>query len=944
MDDALIREAAQATPDPERARNNITSFLQEHPDLRGEVVSNIRPVALLFSHSQFLANFAIKHPDALFSSLGSLDVLKGRETLAANLHDELQMTAGTPSKQAVQSAMGAVRMFRLRELMRITLRDIMKKADLVDIMHEMSALADSIVDASYRIVSENLKESCGSPEQEAFAVIALGKLGGEELNYSSDIDLIFVYGTEKGETTGIRTEKGILKNRISNHEYYCRLGEELNRFLSATTEDGFAYRVDLRLRPEGQRGDIALALRGYEMYYESWGRAWERAMLLRARPVAGDPDLGLAFQAMIKPFVYRKYLDFSAIEEIKKLKVRIDSTFKRSDIKRGHGGIREIEFFAQALQLIYGGREPLLQERSVLKVLHRLYQKGLIGGGDYDALTAHYRYLRTLEHRLQQVNDLQTHMIPSAEPELRTLAKKIGLRTKEEFLKDLEGRRAAVRRIYDSLFAGSTEESPVTSTIFSDELSDDELREYLSRFPLKDIARAFRNIRAIQNSIYSFQTLRGRRMLGEILPLFVESALQTSSPDDALNHLQSFAEFLNSNESYLEMFRGNPELIRLLTTVFSQSEYLSKTLMATPRYLEMIGWQRLGRPSGRVVDAEIADTMSEGHSPAVAIRLVRQREEIRYGLLFLQERITVERVVKGLTGIAEAILRTAFATSGQDVHDLAVIGLGKLGGRELTFGSDLDLVFVTAADVTIEQTRAAEKILRVLVSHTREGIAYRVDTRLRPEGSKGPLVASIEAFKKYYAEAAAFWEFQALLKARPVAGDRKTGIRFLQMARDALLRHGSKIAAADVRQMRERIMRERSKEKEGYDIKLGPGGIEDIEFMVQYLQLSRCRETANILVQGTTDALKRMESAGILPQDVSSRLRETYLFCRSVETLLRLRGEQTVSRDEARVREIAAFMGFDSGAGLLNALEEGRKTVLEQSERYLTGSGPDISS
>jgi glutamate-ammonia-ligase adenylyltransferase len=258
-------------------------------------------------------------------------------------------------------------------------------------------------------------------------------------------------------------------NRITNHEFYCKVGEELTRFLSLNTDSGFAYRVDLRLRPEGQRGDIALALRGYEMYYESWGRAWERAMLLRARPVAGDRELGDSFMKMISPFVYRKYLDFSSIDEIRKLKTRIDSTFKKGDIKRGYGGIREIEFFGQALQLIYGGREPLLREKSILKVLHRLLLKGLIGQEDYFILSDNYRFLRTLEHRLQQLNDLQTHTIPSGDAELNALARKMGFSCREAFLDNLETRRMKVRKIYDSLFSEQKEEPSISSALFAEE-------------------------------------------------------------------------------------------------------------------------------------------------------------------------------------------------------------------------------------------------------------------------------------------------------------------------------------------------------------------------------------------------------------------------------------------------------------------------------------------
>jgi glutamate-ammonia-ligase adenylyltransferase len=746
---------------------------------------------------------------------------------------------------------------------------------------------------------------------------------------------MYVYNTEIGETSGVLNSQGMRTNRISNHEYYCKIGEELSRFLSQNTDAGFVYRVDLRLRPEGQRGAIALTLRGYEMYYESWGRAWERAMLLRARPVAGDEALGRDFMEMIRPFVYRKYLDFTAIDEISKLKTRIDATFKKSDIKRGYGGIREIEFFSQALQLIYAGREPLLRERNVLKILHRLFQKGLIGGDDYGILSDNYRHLRTLEHRLQQVNDLQTHTLPVGDAELEVLGRKMGYASKSEFTNDLEKRRKLVRAIYDSLFGAREEEPSTGHALFDEEFSDIELKEFLSGVGLKDVGKALRNIRSIRDSTFNFQTLRGRRLLSDILPMFVDSSLKSGNPDIALNHIQSFAELLSTNESYLEVFSKNRTLIDLIVYVFSQSNYLSKMLMSRPQYLEMIGWQETLRRSLGALRAEIRETMSEGGSISDAVRLAKQMEEIRIGLLFLQKRIDVINATKGLSRTAEAILSSSFEQSGEGQKGMAVMSFGKLGGREIAFGSDLDLIFVTRGDVQVVQTRIAENLLRMLISYTRDGIAYSVDTRLRPEGSKGPLVSSVEAFRKYYAESAAFWEFQALLKARPVAGDVKTGCAFMQMAHETLIAHGSKMTASDIRQMRQRIMRERARESEGYDIKLGPGGIEEIEFMVQFLQLKNCAKHKTLLVQNTLAAIRRLAAAGIITDAEALMIKNAYLFFRTIECLLRLRGEVVLKKDEESLKSASEFIGFGETADFVADLEKMRITVRKAFDSHL---------
>jgi glutamate-ammonia-ligase adenylyltransferase len=358
-------------------------------------------------------------------------------------------------------------------------------------------------------------------------------------------------------------------------------------------------------------------------------------------------------------------------------------------------------------------------------------------------------------------------------------------------------------------------------------------------------------------------------------------------------------------------------------------------LMAKPQYLEMIGWQETMRKSHGALSDELGGSLKEGASIGDAVRLLKQREEIRIGLLFLQKRIDVVKATKGLSRTAEAILSASLKNMDKGQADMAVISFGKLGGREITFNSDIDLIFVTGSDVNLEQTKVGEKLLRMLISYTRDGTAYSVDTRLRPEGSKGPLVSSIEAFKQYYAEAAAFWEFQALLKARPVAGDMKTGCRFMEMAYEALAAHGSRVDPADIRQMRERIMRERAKESEGYDIKLGPGGIEDIEFTVQYLQLKYGKKYRKLYVQNTLAAIHRLGSSRILTEAEGRLMKDGYLFFRTLESLLRLRGEGVLKKDEGSLKSAARFMDFQNRADFTARLDHVRVGIKEISAKYL---------
>lgn len=933
MTEKIIKDAAALTPDPERALKNLRSFCEENPSYIEHLEINIRPISLLFSISQFLANFVLSNPEALFDAVNRINMPLDKEAIRAPLRKDTEKTLH-PSKETMMKIM---RTFKKKVLLLITMRDILEKADIVESMAELSLLADVIVEESLHFVRSEMEEIYGKPGDDAFSVIAAGKLGPEELNFSSDIDLLYVYGEEEGETTGLMTPHGIIKNRISNHEYYCKLGENLNKFLSVNTEDGFVYRVDLRLRPEGQRGSLALSLPAYEIYYESWGRAWERAVLLRARPLAGDDDLGRDFLEMIKPFVYRKYLDFDAIDEIRKMRTKIDRTFKKDDIKRGYGGIREIEFFVHALQLIYGGKEPLLRERSTLKSLHLLLQKNLIGYGDYSTLNGNYRFLRKLEHRLQQTNDLQTHSLPSAGNELVALSKKMGFTDKKSFISELGNRRRMVRKIYDSLFmegkSKTRKEDEETALFFSEELSESELRELLSRYLLRDTGRVIRDIQHIRESILSFQTLRGQRLLSEIFPAFLSEALHSRDPDTALSNLQSFAAVLSSEESYLELFAQNELLIPTLVRVFSRSDYLAKKIMKRQEYLELLGHEMFTKKTLLSLKSELGGIIATGRSVSESIRFLKQMEEIRLGVLFIDKKIDAIRLIKGLSKAAEAVV--SVCADELMKNGFIAIGMGKIGGREITFDSDLDLIFACEKDIKESHVRAAERLIRLLTSYTKEGMAYKVDVRLRPDGTKGPLVSTLDALNHYYSEAAHFWEFQALLKARPIAGDKITGRYFMEIREEILKKKGKEVSAADIRAMRERIRRELSREREGYDIKLGPGGIEELEFVIQYLQLINGARQRGLFVQGTLDAIKRLQTAGVIEVREADLFGETYIFYRTIESLVRLRGESIFKKTGIAIRHAAEFMGFGNSDVLLERIEEKRSFVKKLFEKYL---------
>jgi glutamate-ammonia-ligase adenylyltransferase len=910
-------------PDPERAWSNIISFLEANPDRFEEVEANLYKISLLFSCSQFLANHCINNSNSVFQALGSINQPLDEDALRHELIERLSKCLST------EEGMKAIRDFRKNIQLTITFKDLLKKASLQDIMAEMSSLADVILSESLVFVEKRLQQRYGIAENNSITIISLGKLGAQELNYSSDVDFIAVYRDE-GETTGVSNIQGVTMNRTTAFQYYSKLIEDYCRFLSANTEDGFAYRVDLRLRPQGQRGSLALSLRGHEEYYESWGQLWERAAMLRARPVAGDMRLGEEFINLLKPFVYRKYLDFEAIEEIRKMKSQVEhlkpGTLSR-DIKRGFGGIREIEFFIQIFQLIYGGKEFRLRERSTFKALHILMQKGLIGYDDAYRLSENYSYFRTLEHRLQQLNDIQTHSLPSGAHELTILSKKMGFNTSEEFTADLDKRRQIVREIYNSLLESGKHESSeheTISRIFWDTETPIENLLEGHLFAVKDVRKVIHCLAKIRNNIYSFQTIRGRRLLEEIIPRFVDAAIKGDNADSALLHLVDFSAILAAKEFYLEAIAKHPEIIPSVNFIFSHSEYLSKMVMGSPEYLEtLVSGERIKKSRLRLLSE--LDMLVKRYGEIAAVRLIRRLEELRLGTMFLNKVIDIAALMRSITKTAEAVL----VALKEKCPSLTIIAFGKMGAREMTFNSDLDIIFLTQNAPLAEDSKEAQRILKALMSYTKDGLAYRVDTRLRPDGSKGQLVTSLQGIREYYLKSAHTWELQALLKARPVCVKRQASSvkRFMELRKEVLMKRGAEITVSDIKKMRSRIQRELSKETAGtYDIKLGSGGLEEIEFSIQYLQLKNCAKRPELLVQGTLNAVKRMGNSGILGDEDAIILNDIYIFYRYIETILRLRNESLLKEGSDTMRSVSRFMNM-SEKELIKSLNEKRQWV-----------------
>ncbi|UCD34406.1 MAG: bifunctional [glutamate--ammonia ligase]-adenylyl-L-tyrosine phosphorylase/[glutamate--ammonia-ligase] adenylyltransferase [Nitrospiraceae bacterium] len=895
-----IWEAAATTSDPGRARRNLLRFLELNPG-QGRLIPSLPLTAKLFAASQFLANFCIARPAELRSAVMEREKNMSARLLATRAQKELVLDEDSD----LSSMMTALRLFKKRYLLRITLRDISGDSDIQSGMDELTVLAEQIISTALAWSVRLNVRKFGTPPDNAMALIALGKLGGEELNYSSDIDVIAVYRSDEGQTSGIPNPSGVVYNRISTHEFYCKTVELFARMLSSQTGDGIAYRVDLRLRPQGQKGDIALPLKAYRTYYESWGRTWERIMLIRARPVAGDAGLGQAFMDTITPFVWREALDFSEIEEIQGLKKKIDSAYDRNDIKRGYGGIREVEFFVQTFQLLFGGAQTSLRTHRILNAIQALKWLKKVPEEDLTSLWENYLFLRRLEHYLQMKEDLQTHTLPAAE-ELEPLAQKMGFSDQDHFLADLRLRRMQVKSMYNSLLGTREDVQSEALSLLEGGMKDSEISGYLSFRKVHEPAQALLRVKNIGEHLGVFRTPQERDLSRQVVPLMIENALASSDPDRALAGIESMITSYGIRPAHLTAFLEQRELMSGVVQIFSMSPYLSRIFLSNHFYLDMLIEEWSIAKSLRAMEDKLKRIEAAGEDVSTVLARHRRTEEVRIGMLCLVNILKFEDLFRGLSQLAEAVIRAVVEKSGY--RGLSVIALGKLGGREMTFGSDLDIIFVSESAQAMSH---AERIIKTLTAYTDMGMLYSVDTRLRPDGSSGALVNNIEGYRNYYTGKAQSWEIQALLKARPAGGDMALGRAFAAMARDVVIKRGPAIGGDEITAMRERIVRELSREAGGIDIKLGPGGLGEIEFYTQSLQLRHAASFPEILVQNTGAALLRLAKKDLLSADRKDTLYNTYSYLSKLQTFLRLNEAEVLPEEGALMVRAARFMGFD---------------------------------
>ena len=831
----------------------------------------------LFATSPFVAEYAIREPVA-FVTLSSNENLRLVKDVAA--HRAL-LTPWLTADTTEAAAREALRRVRNQELVRIACRDLSGVANLDDVVGELSALADALVSATVDWLSGVFTARYGTPRDEQgeavrLIVLAMGKLGGQELNFSSDIDLIFLYRAP-GETTGAA-------RALANQEFFDRLGKKLIAILNDTTADGFVYRVDMRLRPFGDSGALTSSFSALEHYYQVHGRDWERYALIKGRVIDGDPRDLQALDAITRPFVFRRYLDFGALEAVRDMKALINAEVAKygleHDVKRGAGGIREIEFIGQMFQLIRGGREARLRQRGIVAVLTVCGELGLIAASEVAGLIAAYRFLRVTEHRLQQVGDAQTQVLPTTVDERARLAYGMGFLEWTEFLIALDAQRAQVRHSFAALLSpleGQAPRSLATDLLWRHGLDIDRTQEMLSLAGFADIEQASRVLTQLKDPRFLGRlSQESRARLDRLMPALVVECAHRPQGARTLSRLAELVRAVARRSVYLALLADNPSALKRLVDLCEASPWIARELTASPILLdELLDSRNLFSPPSRTglesqLDAALANVQEDGLERVMEmLRVFKHQQVLRVAASDLMVTFSIAEVSNHLTWIAEVLIDRARALAWHELvakhgrpgnrrdgrtesAGFAIIAYGKLGGLELGYRSDLDLVFVHDSDNQSQQTdgakpisnevfftRLAQRIIHLLATRTPAGTAYELDVRLRPSGAAGLLVTSMAAFAEYQQRGAWTWEHQALVRARAIAGHPETREHFETVRRRILRERREAVPLrAEIAAMRERMRQEIDRSNATtFDLKQGVGGITDIEFMVQYAVL-----------------------------------------------------------------------------------------------------------
>ena len=878
-----IQEKAAASLNPSQVETALVQLSERWPEKAPPLVRVIEQFPLgetallhLLAVSSTCATRLTRNPETLLW-LCKPEVCLASRGHAQMFHELHAMADGSIAKQDFAT----LRLWKGAEMTRVALRELANVAPLEETTGELSLIAEICIRGVFEHWNAEFRKRYGSPNAE-FAILALGKLGGGELNHSSDVDLLFLYSDE-----------GQLASHLSYHEFFNWLGKKILETFSTPHPQGSLFRVDLRLRPEGSAGPLARSLESMENYYAGFGETWERLALIKARGIAGSRELAYEFLRQHQPFIYPKSATPDLLEEIANIKRRIERDVVgrdklQRDVKLGVGGIREIEFIVQALQLIHGARHPFLQEPSMLKALRALRQLDLLPREEVLTLDNAYRFLRRVEHRLQIESEQQTHTVPENPEALLRLARSLRFASAEDFTAALQKRMGGVRPIFQRIIS----ESPVEPAKINLEI-------------FNDAKRATKALADLERGPASFHVApRTRQIFRKLQPVLLDWLAKTADPDATLNQFVRFVEAYGLRSLLFELLVANPKLLELLVKTFDASRFAGDLLTRRPQLLEEIT-RDPGLSDVRSLDEHLRRLDSLGASAfhLDSVRAYRQRQILRMILrdvLASAGPTTSNTLGDELSDLAESCL--LFTIRLLEGEQLTVIALGKFGGRELSYGADLDVLFVG------DNIRTAQNLIVATAQPTSEGNIWALDSRLRPEGEKGPLVCLLETYQAYYEHRAQLWEIHALSRARRVTGP--LGNQFIEIARHYWRKAGRRPDLFEqIDTMLERIRRERGSGSDFLDFKTGIGGTIEAEFLVQALQMRK-----NIWEPNWRRASDRLRQCGVLNAAEVAKLREAYGFLRRCESALRRYENKAVSAlpsNPSDQRKLAIRLGYD---------------------------------
>src|SRR6266567_1131647 len=902
-----IKEKSAASLYPAQVETTLIQLNEAWPVAVGSLPDAIQSFPLgqaallhLFAVSSICAARIVQNPELL--------LWLSRPEICRQSRDQIEMAnelyRAANSDVAVNNFQ-ILRRWKNKEMTRIALRELANAAALEETTAELSQLAEICVREVLAHWNSKFRESFGSPAAD-FAILALGKLGGRELNHSSDVDLIFLY-----------SEEGELSPRLSYHQWFNRLAEKILETFAIRDSEGALFRVDLRLRPEGSAGPLARSLESMENYYAGFGETWERIALIKARGIAGDRELAYEFLRQHQPFIYPRSPTPDLLDEIAKIKRRIERDIARSDslerdVKLGRGGIREIEFVVQTLQFIHGGRHIFLRETSTLDALRGLSRLELIPRKEVVDLDRAYRFLRQVEHRLQIEAEQQIHTVPREPTALNKLARSLGFNSTNEFTAAPNQTMQNVRTIFDRVILSAPTEGALPDLkLFKDE---------------KSAARSLADL--LQPTSASHVAPRTKQVFAKLRPALLDQMAKTDDPDATLNQFVRFVEAYGLRGLLFELIASNPTLLELVIKTLDASRFGGDLLIRRPQLLEEITRDKnFNQP--RSIAEHCARLESFGGSAANLdpIRAYRQRQLLR---IMMRDALGVAEasvIFAELSELAESCL--TFTNKLLGGENLTIVALGKFGGGELSYGADLDLLFVG------DDTRSAQNLVAATMQPSAEGMIASLDARLRPDGEKGPLVAPLAAYESYYRQRAHLWEIHALTRARPISGPLQDA--YLDIVQRIWREVGKQAdLLAKIDNMLERIRRERGSGSDFLDLKTGSGGMIEAEFLVQALQM---RE--NIWEQNWERAIEALHEHGHVADSDVAKLKKAYALLRGCELVLRRyenRSVSTLPSDPTEQRKFAKRLGHKDVDLFAKQYRAARETIHALYERYVKAS------